>query len=211
MNIEQITDQISIKTHSQGFIDITNIINKWIKSKTLIKGIINLTLLHTSASLTINENADPRVLKDLNNYMKAIVPEDGFTSINNTSNLQRYSHADEGPDDMPAHIRTSLTTSSISLSIEESSLTLGVWQALYLWEHRQKGSERRIAIHFIGDKQRFVQTTSEVIDYKENSNELNKIVISNHDPNAWAKDEGIDTNIDLMIDRIHDLAGEDTI
>ena len=112
-----------------------------------------LSSQHTSCSLTINENADPRVLEDLSSYMRAIVPEKGIKPINKDERYVSYRHNDEGVDDMPAHIRTMLTNTSLSLSINKSKLVLGTWQAIYLWEHRHSSHSRNVYLHAIGEVQ----------------------------------------------------------
>ena len=145
--------ELSFLTSGEGFIDITPAINDWIKSNGLTQGILVISTKHTSCSLTVNENADPRVLKDLSTYMKAIVPEEGVCSINGKGKQNLYLHGDEGLDDMPAHIRTALTCSSLSFSINHSQLVLGQWQAIYLWEHRYRSHSRQISLHAIGEMQ----------------------------------------------------------
>ncbi len=104
-----------------------------------------------AGSLTINENADPRVLRDLATYLRALVPQEGVKPISGVGALRAYSHADEGPDDMPAHIRTALTCTSLNLSFQRGRLLLGTWQAVYLWEHRRAGSSRELSMHLIGE------------------------------------------------------------
>ena len=146
---QTITD-ISIQTYGEGFTDITREINNWISLEKLIQGIIVISVKHTSCSLTINENADPKVLKDLSAYFKSIVPEEGIRSFSTKGDTRPYLHSDEGSDDMPAHIRTALTCTSISLSITQGKLSLGTWQAVYLWEHRSANQLRTIALHAIG-------------------------------------------------------------
>ena len=148
--MKQIISELTIKTSGEGFVDITNIINEWISENDINQGILIISTKHTSCSLTINENADPRVLRDLSNYMKAIVPEEGFTSINGKGPKQTYLHFEEGKDDMPAHIRTMLTSCNLSLSIQNGELTLGTWQAIYLWEHRYSKNNRKLQLHAIG-------------------------------------------------------------
>ncbi len=149
--MEQTISEINFKTTGEGFIDITSTINNWITSKNIQKGILIISTKHTSCSLTINENADPKVLKDLSNYMKSLVPEEGFTSLNGSPKKSFYLHSDEGKDDMPAHIKTMLTCSTLSLSINERKLVLGTWQAVYLWEHRYLGNSRKLNFHAIGE------------------------------------------------------------
>ena len=147
--MEQVLSELIIETTGEGFIDITSDINNWISSKKIIKGILIIATKHTSCSLTINENADPRVLTDLSAYMKALVPEEGFTSIDGKGSQRKYLHSEEGIDDMPAHIRTMLTCSNLSLSINEGKLVLGTWQAIYLWEHRYAKNSRKLNCHAI--------------------------------------------------------------
>ena len=149
--MEQLISELIFETSGEGFIDITSKIKDWIASKKIKKGILIISMQHTSCSLTINENADPKVLKDLSAYMKALVPEEGFTSINGQGKKEKYLHSEEGLDDMPAHIRTMLTCSNLSLSINEGKLLLGTWQAIYLWEHRYARNSRKISLHSICD------------------------------------------------------------
>jgi secondary thiamine-phosphate synthase enzyme len=99
----------------------------------------------------VNENADPRVLHDLTTYLRALVPREGVRPISGVGDLERYRHDDEGDDDMPAHIRTALTTTSLSLSFERGRLLLGTWQAVYLWEHRARPQRRQLSLHLIGE------------------------------------------------------------
>ncbi len=148
--MKQFISKLAINTKGEGFTDITDEINEWIKLKNITEGILVINCKHTSCSLIINENADPRVLKDLSAYMKAIVPEIGFKSILQDEQVQEYLHSEEGLDDMPAHIRTTLTSSNLSISIQKSRLDLGIWQAIYLWEHRCSNNLREINLHAIG-------------------------------------------------------------
>ncbi len=143
--------QLSVPTRGEGFVDLTADLNREISASGLDTGVAVLACLHTSCSLTINENADPRVLADLATYLRALVPEEGVKPISGRGGLRAYSHADEGPDDMPAHIRTALTCTSLSLSFQNRRLLLGTWQAVYLWEHRRFGSARQLSFHLIGD------------------------------------------------------------
>ena len=150
--MEQLNTQFSVETSGEGFSDITSSINNWISRENIKQGIIIITLLHTSCSLIINENADPRVLKDLSAYLKAIVPEEGFKALNRRDTEKTsYLHSEEGLDDMPAHIKTALTSSSISLSIINKKLLLGTWQAIYLWEHRYSPHTRKVFLNVIGE------------------------------------------------------------
>ena len=150
--MEQIFTKLQFITNGEGFIDITNDLNYLIKEKNFCSGIINLTCLHTSCSLTINENADPNVLKDLKKYMQSIVPNDSYLDLSKEQGEVIYKHYQEGSDDMPAHIKTSLSNSTLSISFIRSELILGIWQAVYLWEHRFNRKERSLSVHIIGEK-----------------------------------------------------------
>ena len=130
-----------IDTNGQKLYDFTNDIFNWIDKNTFNNGIINLSIQHTSASLIIQENADPDVQTDLIDYFNKLVPMD--TSL--------YTHTTEGKDDMPAHIKSSLTNNQISLSIKDKKLLLGTWQGVYLFEHRLSSQNRKIVFHFIGN------------------------------------------------------------
>ena len=149
--MKQILSNLNFETNGKGFTDITQDINIWIKNKKLNKGILLIFLKHTSCSLIINENADINVLKDLSNYMQAIVPENKFYPIDRSSNGIEYLHAEEGIDDMPAHIRTMLTSNNLSFSVIDGKLEIGLWQAIYIWEHRKSNKSRSLQLHAIGD------------------------------------------------------------
>jgi len=149
--MKQVLQQIEIPTTGQGFIRMNDQLNGWVRSTGIELGVLHLTCLHTSCSLTINENADPRVLKDLAAWMDAVVPQDGSGPLNGQGKRTRYLHDDEGDDDMPAHIRTALTAQTMTLSVERGRLLLGVWQGIYLWEHRAMAHRRRIACHLVGE------------------------------------------------------------
>jgi len=129
-----------IETNGQNLYEFTNQTIEWIKKRKFVNGILNLSIQHTSASLLVQENADPDVQTDLINYYDKLVPMDN----------KLYTHTTEGKDDMPAHIKASLINNQISLSIKEKVLLLGNWQGLYLFEHRLNAHERTIVHHFIG-------------------------------------------------------------
>ena len=133
---------LEIITNGQRLYNFTNETNKWIEKNNFSNGIINLSILHTSASLLVQENADPDVQKDLINFFDKLVPMD----------INLYKHNTEGKDDMPAHIKSSLTNNQISLSLKNKKLVLGVWQGLYLFEHKLGSGKRIINHHFIGEK-----------------------------------------------------------
>tara|TARA_B100000989_G_scaffold12938_1_gene8781 strand:- start:195 stop:614 length:420 start_codon:yes stop_codon:yes gene_type:complete len=130
-----------VNTSGQRLYDLTEKTIDWIKNNNFKNGIINLSIQHTSASLIVQENADPDVQKDLINYFDKLVP------MNN--NL--YIHRAEGKDDMPAHIKSALTNNQISLSIKDSKLILGTWQGIYLFEHRLNDHKRTIVHHYLGN------------------------------------------------------------
>ena len=139
--MKNIIEVIKIDTAGKGMYEITNEVIKWTKIKKLTKGQLNLFIQHTSASLTIMENASPDVLDDINNFFLKLVPED--------SSL--YKHGYEGDDDMPAHIKYMLTQTSLTIPIIEKKLILGTWQGIYLFEHRYHSTNRKITFSFIGD------------------------------------------------------------
>ena len=150
--MEQIFSKLEFITNGEGFIDITNDLNLFIEKNNFDSGILNLTLLHTSCSLTINENADPNVLRDLKKYMQSIVPYNSYLTLSKNREEISYKHFQEGADDMPAHIKTSLTNTCLSLSFQKGKIILGSWQAIYLWEHRFAKKERKINVHILGKK-----------------------------------------------------------
>ena len=132
---------LQIDTSGQKLYDFTNQTIEWINKNNFKNGILNLSIQHTSASLIVQENADPDVQTDLINYFDKLVPMDD----------KLYVHTTEGKDDMPAHIKSALTNNQISLSIKEGELLLGTWQGLYLFEHRLESQNRTIIHHYIGD------------------------------------------------------------
>lgn len=150
--MQQLLQQLEVRTQGQGFIRLNEQLNGWIASTGITLGVLHLSCLHTSCSLTINENADPRVLQDLAAWMDALVPQDGFGPLDGQGQRRRYLHDDEGDDDMPAHIRTTLTAQTMTLSVDRARLLLGTWQGIYLWEHRALAHTRRIACHLLGER-----------------------------------------------------------
>ena len=132
---------LEINTNGQKLYEFTDKTIEWINNNNFKNGIINLSIQHTSASLIIQENADPNVQKDLINYFDKLVPMDN----------KLYVHTTEGKDDMPAHIKSALTNNQISLSIKDSELLLGTWQGIYLFEHRLDTTTRTVIHHYIGD------------------------------------------------------------
>ena len=142
--MRQVLRTLEVTTSGEGFTNLTNLLQRETASSGLDTGLALLSCLHTSCSLTINENADPRVLVDLTAYLRALVPREGTRPLSGEGPLRPYVHDDEGPDDMPAHIRTALTCTSLSLSFHRGRLVLGTWQAVYLWEHRARAHRRKI-------------------------------------------------------------------
>tara|TARA_Y100000813_G_scaffold128007_1_gene92185 strand:- start:201 stop:620 length:420 start_codon:yes stop_codon:yes gene_type:complete len=130
-----------VNTSGQRLYEITDRTIEWIEKNNFTNGMLNMSIQHTSASLIVQENADPDVQKDLINYFDKLVPMDE----------KLYIHSSEGKDDMPAHIKSALTNNQISLSIKESKLILGTWQGIYLFEHRLDSHKRTIVHHYIGD------------------------------------------------------------
>jgi secondary thiamine-phosphate synthase enzyme len=132
---------LKINTAGQKLYEFTDQTVQWINKNNFKSGMLNLSIQHTSASLIVQENADPDVQTDLINYFDKLVPMDN----------KLYVHTNEGKDDMPAHIKSALTNNQISLSIKDSELLLGTWQGLYLFEHRLEKQSRTIIHHFIGN------------------------------------------------------------
>ena len=132
---------LEINTKGQKLYDFTDQTIEWIKNFKFNNGILNLSIQHTSASLIVQENADPDVQTDLINFFDKMVP----------MNNKNYIHTTEGKDDMPAHIKSALTNNQISLSVKKGELLLGTWQGIYLFEHRLNLQTRKIIHHFIGE------------------------------------------------------------
>ena len=139
--MEQIFSKLEFITNGEGFIDITNDLNLFIEKNNFDSGILNLTSLHTSCSLTINENADPSVRVDFENHFNKLVSE----------NDDHYTHTIEGPDDMTSHIKSSIIGSSVNFPIKDGIPQMGIWQGIYLCEHRNRASSRRLFITIIGE------------------------------------------------------------
>ena len=133
--------ELKINTNGQKLYEFTESTLNWIKKNNFNNGILNLNIQHTSASLIVQENADPDVQTDLINYFNKLAPMDNSL----------YVHTTEGEDDMPAHIKSSLTNNQITLSIRNGDLALGTWQGIYLFEHRLAPQLRKILFHFFGD------------------------------------------------------------
>ena len=136
--MKQYVDEISVRTKGQGFVDVTDRLAAFVEGKGAADGLLTLLLRHTSASLIIQENADPDVVADLGDALSRLAPEG-----------PDYRHDAEGPDDMPAHIRAALTSPQLSIPVRGGRLQLGTWQAVYVAEHRRAPHERRIALHYL--------------------------------------------------------------
>jgi secondary thiamine-phosphate synthase enzyme len=128
---------ISVETSAQGLHEVTGNIQAVVSSAGIVEGLCTILVQHTSASLTIQENADPSARRDLENWLNRLVPEDDSL----------YTHTMEGADDMPAHIKSALTATTLSIPVIDGHLALGAWQGIYLWEHRYRGGGRRLAVH----------------------------------------------------------------
>ncbi len=139
VGMSQAVRTIAVATPGQGLIDITPQVRSFVADQSLQVGLLTVFCRHTSASLTIQENADPDVLRDLQAFFRRIVPEGAG-----------YRHEDEGPDDMPAHIRSALTQTSLSIPVADGRMVLGTWQAIYLFEHRAVPHRREVVLHLIG-------------------------------------------------------------
>lgn len=138
-SLRQARHSVGVNTRGRSMIEITNDINRWLHSFRTGDGLLTVFLAHTSASLTIQENADPDVQGDLLDALKRLAPEG-----------PHYRHSVEGPDDMPAHIKTMLTSTSLSIPVIGGSMALGTWQGVYVIEHRAGDHARRVELHFIG-------------------------------------------------------------
>ncbi|HEX4824511.1 MAG TPA: secondary thiamine-phosphate synthase enzyme YjbQ [Candidatus Polarisedimenticolaceae bacterium] len=138
---QQRTQILRFRTDGPGFVEITEAVRSWVRESGIATGLLTLQIRHTSASLVIQENADPEVRDDFERFFRRLVPEGDPI----------FRHTAEGPDDMPAHIRAALTATTLSLPVMEGAPALGTWQGIYLWEHRRRGHTREIAVHVIGE------------------------------------------------------------
>lgn len=139
--MRQATGEIEVRTERQGLLDITSRINGWVTAQAMREGLLTIFCRHTSASLLIQENAAPAARLDLEAWFARIAPEDPSA----------YAHDDEGPDDMPAHLRTAITQVQLSIPLIGGRLALGTWQGIYLFEHRRRPHRRSLALHLIGE------------------------------------------------------------
>ena len=139
--MRQASHEIAVSSRGRGLYEITAAVEEWVARQRMTEGLLTLFCRHTSASLTIQENADPTVRTDLVRFFDRIVPE----------NSPDYVHTLEGPDDMPAHIRSVLTGVQLSIPLHEGQLVLGTWQGIYLFEHRNSPHHRTVALHLLGE------------------------------------------------------------
>lgn len=140
-NMRNVAGTLSIRTRGSGLLEVTDAVRDWLRGQDVTVGLLTLFCRHTSASLLIQENAASAVRRDLEKFFATLAPEDP----------KRYEHNDEGADDMPAHLRTALTSVSLSIPVSDGSLALGTWQGIYLFEHRHRPHERQIALHLLGE------------------------------------------------------------
>lgn len=139
--MQQAIGNLSVRPPSRGLHEISREINDWLADSGISDGLLTLFCRHTSASLLIQENAAPAARRDLERYFERIAPED----------RSLYEHDDEGPDDMPAHLRSALTQTHLSIPVQNGRMLLGTWQGIYLFEHRREPSQRQIALHLVGE------------------------------------------------------------
>jgi secondary thiamine-phosphate synthase enzyme len=139
--MKQFTHRMQVATRGKGLYPITGEIEKWAEGQSLRTGLLTVFIQHTSASLVIQENADPDVIRDLDEFFSRIVPEDA----------PWYRHTAEGPDDMPAHIRAAFTQTHLTIPLVDSRLALGTWQGIYVFEHRSRSHRRSIVLHLAGE------------------------------------------------------------
>jgi secondary thiamine-phosphate synthase enzyme len=139
--LRQFSHRLHVDTHGKGLYEITAPVADWVRERGIATGLLTVFVQHTSASLTIQENADPDVIHDLNAFFGRLVSEDS----------RLYRHTAEGPDDMPAHIRAALTQTQLSIPVEKGRPALGTWQGIYVFEHRAAAHRRTVALHLLGE------------------------------------------------------------
>ena len=139
--MKQTEFQFSVSTKGRGIYAISNKVESWVQNQNICSGLLTLFIPHTSASLLIQENADPDVLEDLDRFFNRLVPDGD----------PLYDHQAEGPDDMPAHIRSALTQTQLSIPIRNKEMALGIWQGIYLFEHRVHPHTRNVLLHLLGE------------------------------------------------------------
>lgn len=139
--MEQRLHSLRVATRGRGLVDVTADVLRWVADQGIGTGLLTVWCRHTSASLLVQENASPDVRADLEDFFRRLVPKGGG----------RYRHEDEGPDDMPAHIRAALTETQLSVPVQDGRLVLGTWQGIYLYEHRTEAHRREVVLHLIGE------------------------------------------------------------
>ncbi|MCC7156114.1 MAG: YjbQ family protein [Bryobacterales bacterium] len=139
--MRQTAHTLQVATRGKGLYEVTSGISSWLAKQSILTGLLTVFCRHTSASLVIQENADPDVRADLERYFERIAPEDA----------RAYAHTIEGPDDMPAHIRAALTQVQLSIPVVDGELVLGAWQGIYLFEHRSAAHRRSLVLHLLGE------------------------------------------------------------
>jgi secondary thiamine-phosphate synthase enzyme len=138
--LKQTTTTLDFDTDGRGLLEITRDVAQWVERTGFQTGLLTLFIRHTSASLLVQENADPEVQADLDRFLARLVPDGD----------PLFRHRDEGPDDMPAHVRSALTAVQLSIPVTNGRMALGTWQGIYLWEHRSRPHRRQVALHLIG-------------------------------------------------------------
>jgi secondary thiamine-phosphate synthase enzyme len=139
--MKQFTKRLEIRSEGKGLYEISDKVVAWVRETGLKTGLLTVFIQHTSASLTIQENADPDVIADLNDHFSRLAPEDN----------KLYRHTVEGPDDMPAHIRAALTDTQLSIPVVDGQPALGTWQGIYVFEHRKAAHRRKVVLHILGE------------------------------------------------------------
>jgi secondary thiamine-phosphate synthase enzyme len=139
--MKQAQHRLGVRTSGQGLYEVTAELADWLSQQDMAEGLLTVFCRHTSASLTIQENADPDVQRDIEEFFRKLVPEDA----------RLYRHTIEGPDDMPAHIKGALTATQLSIPVSGGRMALGTWQGVYLFEHRTRPHDRKLALHLIGE------------------------------------------------------------
>ena len=139
--LRQASTTFTLETRGRGLVDFTRSVNAWVAQSGFESGLLTLFVRHTSASLLIQENADPDVRADLDRFFARLVPDGD----------PLFRHVDEGPDDMPSHVRSALTNVQLSIPLAAGRLVLGTWQGIYLWEHRTRAHRREVAAHLLGE------------------------------------------------------------
>ncbi len=139
--MRQIQGILPVPTRGRGLVEITRVANDWLAEAGAVTGLLTVFVRHTSASLLVQENADPEVLRDLERWFARAVPDGD----------PLFRHVEEGPDDMSAHVRGALTQTSIGIPVDGGAMRLGTWQGLFLWEHRHAPHAREVVLHYVGD------------------------------------------------------------